>query len=261
MSKPDINKPVVLYVPGLTSQGISLIGKSIERNFAAIGMQTVQYNKKCDPSFDNLIGYPNDLEATIDFLTQQNRDRPIFIYTESFGGEVVLRHLANIGAKTKVTGVFGSSVVGDINISSMHFPWYYIHYYKLCILGKECCSLVDSYTISKADKGKDVLNCYEHKCSESGMSSFQKLRDTCEFRKVDIPKIQTPVMLLTNRGDTICPFKGLEHFMEEFKRNRYFTNIIVNHGGHCSFMTYNFNSLSLQMASQFFQDCLLTPES
>ncbi|KAJ8770175.1 hypothetical protein K2173_011510 [Erythroxylum novogranatense] len=243
MSEED-STPIVVVIPGLTSDSASHYIKHLAFNVAKCGYNAVVSNHRglggvsvTSDWFYNA-GWTEDLRVVIDYLHDEYPRAPLFVVGTSIGANILVKYLGEIRERTPVAGAVAicnpwDLLIGDRFITRKVMQRLYDRALTIGLQGyaqlhepqysrlanwegiKKSCSIRDFDNHATCHVGKfETVDTYYRRCS----SSYY------------VGKVFVPLLCLSTLDDPVCTKEAIP--WDECRLNPNVVLATLKHGGH-----------------------------
>ncbi|XP_031113665.1 embryogenesis-associated protein EMB8-like [Ipomoea triloba] len=246
ISKDDTT-PIVVVIPGLTSDSASPYLKHLAFNTAKCGWNVVVSNHRglggvsvTSDAFYNA-GWTEDIRTVLKYLHKEYPKAPIFVVGTSIGANILVKYLGEDGDNVPVAGAVAVCSPWDLLIGSRF------------ISRKLVQRLYDrALTIGLQGYAQMHEQLYSRLANWEGIIKSRTLRDfdahaTChvgKFETVDsyyrhcssaplVGLVSVPLLCISTLDDPVCTAEAIP--WDECRANKNIVLAVTKHGGHLAF--------------------------
>ncbi|QCE07985.1 embryogenesis-associated protein EMB8-like [Vigna unguiculata] len=243
----DESTPIVVVIPGLTSDSSSAYLKHLAYHTAKCGWKVVISNHRglggvsiTSDCFYNA-GWTEDVRTVVSYLHRENPRAPLFIVGTSIGANVLIKYLGEEGENTPVAGAVAvcspwDLLIGDRFITRRRVQKFYDKALAVGLQGyaklhqphfsrlanwegiEKSISIRDFDNHATRIVGKyETVDTYYRRCSSSNYVQF----------------VSIPLLCISALDDPVCTREAIP--WDECRANKNVVLATVKHGGHLAF--------------------------
>ncbi|KAL5069576.1 hypothetical protein RYX36_020463 [Vicia faba] len=269
--KDDESTPIVVVIPGLTSDSSSAYLKHLAYNTAKHGWKVVISNHRglggvsiTSDCFYNA-GWTEDSRTVVNYVHKENPKAPLFLIGTSIGANILIKYLGEDGENIPVAGAVAvcspwDLLIGDRFITRKRVQKFYDKALAIGLTGyaklhqphftrlanwegiEKSVSVRDFDNHATRIVGKyESVDTYYRRCSSS----------------IYVPSVSIPLLCISALDDPLCTREAIP--WDECRANKNVVLATIKHGGHLAFFEgITGSSLWWVRASNEFLDVLLS---
>lgn len=243
----DDKTPIVIVIPGLTSDSSSAYLKHLAFSTAKKGWNVVVCNHRglggisvTSDCFYNA-GWTKDTRDVIDHLHHENPNAPLFAVGTSIGANILVKYLGEYGEDIPIAGAVAICSPWDLLIGSRF------------ICRRTVQKLYDrALTVGLQDYAQLHQTLYSRLADWDGIVKSRTIRDfdnsatrlVGKFETVDtyyrqvssaqyVTKVAIPLLCISALDDPVCTWEAIP--WDECRANKNIVLAVTRHGGHLAF--------------------------
>ncbi|KHN00815.1 Embryogenesis-associated protein EMB8 [Glycine soja] len=205
VASEDESVPIVVVIPGLTSDSSSQYIKHLAYHTAKRGWKVVICNHRgfggvsITSGFSYNAGWTEDIRAVVNYLHKEKSMAPLFVVGTSIGANILVKYLGEDGENIPVAGAVAVCSPWDLLIGDRYI------------------------------RRRRVQKIYD-KAIAFGLQDYAKLR--CSSSTY-VQSVSVPLLCISALDDPICTTEAIP--WDECKANKNIVLATVKHGGHLAF--------------------------
>ncbi|CAA2952567.1 embryogenesis-associated EMB8 [Olea europaea subsp. europaea] len=246
ISKDDTT-PIVVMIPGLTSDSASPYMKHLAFNTAKHGWNVVVSNHRglggvsvTTDCFYNA-GWTGDVREVIKYLHQEYPEAPLFVVGTSIGANVLVKYLGEDGENVPVAGAAAVSSPWDLLIGSRFIRRRLLQrlYDRALTIGLQGYAQLHKPRYSRLanwegiEKSRSIRDFDTHATCLVGnyetADSYYRHSSSCSF----VPRVSVPLLCISALDDPVCTSEAIP--FDECRANKNTVLATTQHGGHLAF--------------------------
>ncbi|KAL8059817.1 hypothetical protein ABFX02_03G111300 [Erythranthe guttata] len=243
----DDTTPIVIMIPGLTSDSASPYLKHLVFNTAKSGWNVVVSNHRglggvsvTSDCFYNA-GWTEDVREVINYLHQEYSQAPLFVVGTSIGANILVKYLGEDGENVPIAGAAAVCSPWDLLIGSRFISRRLIQtfYDRALTIGLQGYAQLHETRYSRLanwdgiKKSRSIRDFDTHAtCLVGNYETVDTYYRRCSSSSF-IGKVKVPLLCISALDDPVCTVEAIP--WDECRANKNVVLVTTQHGGHLAF--------------------------